>query len=363
MQRFPRFPCLPSELRIQIWQETRPRPGIHAFNVCIPSHANYPQISQAQYEPRTAENESEPLSGVFFDQITVPQAKNLVLPSRPHINTSSTEQNLQCDAKSDPSSDPSAYLVTDSVRQSCPEALSSLEIQPVSNTRNINESNNSVHLPARGHDKRIWYDNTSDVLLLQFSRPISLNMGMLDPNGGAEDDYTRVFKSWLSDIFLYPWSSEFTSTLLNARRVAIDVAEIETEMSPLSSIFREIIYQEVQCLSYWLQNDLEVLYVVDRCVGRCRGCRKGGLDISSLTAQAKRGLSKRLEHHVVERESDVFYGNGVTFREIFALESLGWSEKSPTFVVLSMFAEAIQEHQGKQACFQGVRVLACQETG
>ncbi|KAL5043637.1 hypothetical protein BDW71DRAFT_187482 [Aspergillus fruticulosus] len=367
MQDFPRFNDLPAELRIQIWRETCPVPGIHVFDVCIPSVKTGLRLSQAQ-ELRHVE--ISPPSSVFLDQV-------MVAPKNRPVSQNDTNQQPRhtcrnASSKCSLTSDPSTYLITDSIRQSCPEASSSLGSQPPASSSNPDNPNsiklNSIYLPLRGQGgKQIHYNNISDTLHLRFSRSASyasaFDPGMLNPNDGSEDAYLRVFKSSLSDVLLYPWSKGFTTTLQDARRVALDKADLQLEidLSSRNRFTRDAVYQEVNCLAAHFARGLEVLYVVDYCVGGC----SGGIDERNGADKIRGELSRHLGDNVGERDPDVFYGNGVTYREVCSLESLGWSEETPVFMVLEMFAEAIRKQQQEEGkdCFQGVRVLACEESG
>ncbi|KAL4751462.1 hypothetical protein BDW72DRAFT_91543 [Aspergillus terricola var. indicus] len=374
MQDFSRFNELPAELRIQIWRAACPAPGIHVFDVCIPSAQTGWRISQVQQGLNSGHLGNSIPSSVFLDQLTVSQ--NTQSKTGPASQRGTTKQSQHtcrnANAICSLISDPSTYLIADSIRQSCPEASSSLQplpSAPLGNPNgNISTKLNSIHLPLRGQEgKQIHYNNLLDTLHLRFGPPTSyaspFDPGMLNPNDGSEDAYLRIFKSGLSDVLLYPWSNEFTLTLRNARRVALDMADLHLEigLSSRNRFARETVYQEVECLASRLAKGLEVLYVVDYCAGGCRS-RTGEMD--GLT-NTRGELWRMLAHKTGERDPDVFYGNGVTYQEVTSLESLGWSEETPVFIVLKMFAEAIREQQGEedQGCFQGVRVLACQTSG
>ncbi|KAL4740784.1 hypothetical protein BDV11DRAFT_84692 [Aspergillus similis] len=374
MQDFPRFNDLPAELRIQIWRATCPAPGIHVFDVCIPSGQTGWRISQVQKGLKSGHLGNISPSSVFLDQLMV--SRTTQTNKRPASHRGTTKQLRHTCRNADSicslTSDPSIYLVADSIRQSCPEASSSLQpllSAPLSNPNgDINTKLNSIHLPLRGQSgKQIHYNNILDTLHLRFGPPTSyaspFDPGMLNPNDGSEDAYLRIFKSSLSDVLLYPWSNEFTLTLQNARRVALDIADLRLEigLSSRNRFSREAVYQELECLASRLARGLEVLYVVDYCAG---GCRSPTGEMDGLT-NTRGELWRMLAHKPDERDPDVFYGNGVTYQEVICLESLGWNEETPEFIVLRMFAEAIRKQQGKedQGCFQGVRVLACQTSG
>lgn len=344
---FTQFPYLPPELHIQIWQEAYPRPGIHVFDVRIPSvsencgilHACQTQDKQLQDEMRFKEF----YDTVFLDTLKISQNTN---PAQP-------VKNQPCCEKFQFSFDPSIYRVASSIRRSCFEATEALQMlssnkgqqEKVIKSLNPGMDSNLVYIP--GKDKWISYNNRDDVLFLRFGSPVSV------PDPPNEPDYQRVFNSGLSDVLLCPWSAEIAESLRNARRVAIDVTEIYTIHHS-----EEAIYQEVASLSCCLQNSLEVLYIVDHCIGHCQKCGKGNLDIKSL--QTRGQLANQFDIDSLPRWPDVFHGNGLTYHEIFSWEKLGWSEDHPTFTVLRMFSEALRSQQGDLSCFLGVRVLACQ---
>lgn len=89
------------------------------------------------------------------------------------------------------------------------------------------------------------------------------------------------------------------------------------------------------------------------------------MDMDKIAVRTKDGLSRKLGFDKGERSPDVFYGNGATYREVFALEELGWNEASTGFLIARDLALAIWNKQmssePQKPCFQGVRVLACTE--
>ncbi|KAL4905771.1 hypothetical protein BDW74DRAFT_12694 [Aspergillus multicolor] len=367
LQDFHRFYDLPPELRIQIWREACPTPGIHAFDICIPSPQTGLRIAQAREKLKGEDGHFEPPTSVFLDQVVMPQAKNNPIPTK-DTNKQDKSTCRNTESKCSLTSDPSTYIMSNSIAQSCPEASSSLKPPaPLSN------QSNTITLPIRSqNDNKITYNNKTDTLHLRFGPSVSSNTFLdpwfLNPYDGSEDAYIRVFKSSLSDILLYPWSNEFTDTLQNARRIALDIADLALEMMTAYDFAREAIYQEVECLVTRFARGLEVLYVVDYCAGGCKGYGAAGRGVQP---GVRGNLSRKLKYKAGaaggEREPDVFYGNGATYSEVFDLETLGWSEETPAYIVLKMFAEAIGKYQREEAggegemCFQGVRVLACRQ--
>ncbi|KAL3460742.1 hypothetical protein BJX64DRAFT_290050 [Aspergillus heterothallicus] len=348
MKRFPQFTRFPAELRRQIWQDTCPLPGFHAFDVCIPSTSEESRLSQATRLHETAtEDEGLPSrikkyrDTVFLDQF-MPAAE--IKPNqRKGIRKFET--------------DPSAYHITTSVRQSCFEALESLRTRSeATNPKQIlpntsKNPTNNVYLPTR--DQWIKYDNMNDVLFLRFGDPVSLPASLLDEHE-EEEGYVRTFSSGLSEMLLCPWSEEFTETLRTARRVALDLSELEVTADTPEA--EEAVAQDIAYLACCLQNELEVLYVI---VSSVEGVEGGGLDAVSLQMMGNVGrvlCAPGFE----KRGPDVFYGKGATCHEVFAWERLGLGEETREFWVLKMLADAVREQQGEQGVFRGVRALVCQ---
>ncbi|EEA26769.1 hypothetical protein PMAA_016880 [Talaromyces marneffei ATCC 18224] len=311
---FHQFQYLPPELRIQIWQAACPQPGIHVFDVCIPSisQACQTQDGRTQDERRFEEFRD----AVFLDSVKISQYRN---PARPVPNQHSCEE-VQF------SFDPSTSRVASSIRRSCFEASNALQMlsgkltqQPANPAKSLTPGidSNLVYLP--GKDKWMAYSNRDDVLFLRFGSPVSI------PDPPTEPGYHRAFSSGLSDVLLCPWSAEFAESLRNARRVAIDVTEIHAVHHS-----EEAIYQEVAYLSCCLHSSLEVLYIVDHCVGHCERCGKDKLSIKSL--QQRGQLANQFNPDSIARRPDIFHGNGLTYHEIFSWEKLGWSEDHPTCV-------------------------------
>ncbi|KAL2836141.1 hypothetical protein BJY01DRAFT_252106 [Aspergillus pseudoustus] len=356
MKRFPQFTRLPGELRRQIWQETCPLPGFHAFDVCIPSTSKDSRVYKALQTPENARESTEASfhikkysDTVFLDHFM----STTTMENKSH----STSTSQKCE------SDPSAYHITSSVRQTCFEALETLRARsspprsatsttsrPTTPESSIRSTySNGIYLPARR--KWITYDNSNDVLFLRFGSPVSPPDTLLD----EQEDYVRTFNSGLSDVLLCPWSEEFTETLRNARRVALDLAELE--ITAHASVNEEAVEQDIAYLACCLQNDLEVLYIIVHQSGS--GSETDRVDIGSLQTMGPAGKSLS-SPGFEKRDPNVFYGQGVTYHEVFALESFGLGEETREFQALKMLGDAIREQQGEQGMFRGVRALVCQ---
>ncbi|KAL2845827.1 hypothetical protein BJX68DRAFT_269025 [Aspergillus pseudodeflectus] len=367
MKRFPQFPRFPAELRRQIWHESSPLPGLHAFDVCIPSTSETSRLAQAFQTSAVSKRATETprrvqkySATVFLDQF---------LPT-PEDKRNDAEGSQRLDA------DPSAYHITSAVRQTCFEALEALRTRSSSHPKNTTtttpypttpdrtanpKATNRVYLAA--HDKWITYDNANDVLFLRFGGPVRIPAALLDEEEGSgqeeEQAYPRTFRSGISDVLLCPWSEEFTETLRHARRVALDLAELRTAAG-ISDVEgegeggAEAVAQDIAYLACCLQNGLEVLYVIVDGVG---GGERGDIASLQTMGKARNSLSSP---GFEKRDPDVFYGKGVTYHEVFALEGIGLGDGTSELRGLRMLGDAVREQQGEDGVFRGIRVLVCQ---
>ncbi|OIW33005.1 hypothetical protein CONLIGDRAFT_695311 [Coniochaeta ligniaria NRRL 30616] len=354
---FPQFGRLPPELRTMVWREARPRPGIHIFDVCMPSVENNGRSARAF---ASANDDSEEhrarfdkyKNNVFLDALEIAQPPNLTQPLRalsrtvPHVFAA----------------DPSMYIVDSAIRASCAEAASSIlplpgnerPLEPENQNTIFTSSVNSVYLP--GKDKWIQYDNTTDVLSLRFG---AASPARDTTSHDGEVDY-RAFDSGISDLLSDNWSAELSETLRNARRIAIDVAETAFAVD-----VQDYIYQEVAFLCCCIQQSLEVLYLVDHGACQCRACWKERLVMSCGEDGGKEQEDSVNHTDSVSgrRQPDVVYGAGIAYQEMADMDSVEWDENNSAFLFLSMFDEAIRSQQGDDACFQGIRILACRQDG
>lgn len=168
----------------------------------------------------------------------------------------------------------------------------------------------------------------------------------------------------LSSIFQSLWSPSLAAALYNSRRIAIDVSQIWPNLAE----DQHRLVQDIVFLACTVQNDLEVLYLVDYSAGIGANHARAAKD---LMEKNDNGLCRRL-HHDWEtdkmRKGDVIEGVGMTWREVFGLEKLGWHERHPGFVFGEIFDEVVRLQQanwyGKgnsQATFKGVRVLVAED--
>ncbi|KAH8593112.1 hypothetical protein B0O99DRAFT_596640 [Bisporella sp. PMI_857] len=347
---FPQFALLPAELQAQIWEASCPRPGMNIFDVCSPSITGESRIARAfkGRDGRVSDEEryDSYKSSVFLDALDV-NIGHSELTNNPG-NTST------CKLRHDPS----IYKVAAQLRATCVDAASAATVSsrtPTMSSKGFTDADknvdvNSVYLP--GKNKWVYYNNTSDVLCLQFGPSGSISNATSDAPFGDHDDH-RAFSSGLSDALGGIWSTEIAATLQGARRVAIDIAETLAASGVL-----EIVFEEISYLCCCIQRNLEVLYLVDHCIGRCQ--RRNKNQLSSKKLQTVGELAKELGC-LSDREPNVIYGASRAYREIFDLEQFGWHHDHPTFVLAKMFDKAIRSQQGNQLVFQGVRVLVCED--
>ncbi|KAH8896877.1 hypothetical protein GQ53DRAFT_588550, partial [Thozetella sp. PMI_491] len=321
---FPYFANLPPELRRQIWEATRPRPGLHVVDVCIPSSLRQDRLSRA-FRARDGDIRDEARYNKFKGSAFLD-----VLEVTPSPSTERAEE-IQASARGcNYTFDPSLYRAEAAVQATCLEAADTLRTKGKKSRAWRDGSNgepysdkgvNSIYLPSR--DKWIHYDNACDVLFLHFGAPASISDLMHEALLGDHPDpdhpdYLAVDSGISDALECSVWSPELAQTLHHARKLAIDVTETWPSSNP------QLVFEEVAMFACCIRNDLEVLYLVDHCVGRCQNCTKGGLDISSLQSAGE--LAKQLSLSDEERTAEVIYGAGLTYREVLDLEKLGWNE-------------------------------------
>ena len=108
-------------------------------------------------------------------------------------------------------------------------------------------------------------------------------------------------------------------------------------------------------LASCLQNGLEILYLLDHCIGRCQKCWKEDLHPNIFLGKGK--LISQLDM-TGDREPDIIYGTGMLFNKVLNLEKLGWNETHPMLEISTMLSQVIRDQQGAEASFKGVRILA-----
>lgn len=344
VQSFTRFPDLPAELRLKIWDEAAAGPSMHIFDVCFPSWRSSGRserafqsadgtMSRSNHDRWTKYREC-----VFLDTI---EAGPMELARQ-----TSVARHVY---------DPSVYRMRQTMRLVCSEASAAVE-------RRMRERGiNTVYLP--GQNEKMQYDNDEDVLFLRFR------------DGGAITDLSHgvIFGEFeasgmndLTEVLEGPWSAEMAETLRDARCIALDVAE-----TWVPSAVGAVLSEEATYLARCLHQGLRVLYLVDHCHGRCTRCERHGTTSDQLQT---RGVLYRQLHRqgtyeenddgaVMARTPDVIQGVGKTYREVFDFEGLGWSDAHPHYAFARAMDETIRSQQADADMqdFQGVRVLLVED--
>ncbi|KAJ0158308.1 hypothetical protein CTA2_11892 [Colletotrichum tanaceti] len=348
VQSFARFPDLPAELRLKIWDEAVSGPSMHIFDVCFPSWRGSGRsqrafqsadgtMSRGNHDRWTKYREC-----VFLDTIEVGPAE---------LARQTSVARHACD--------PSVYRTRQAMRLACSEASAAVA------RRTRGRELNTVYLPGR--KEKIQYDNDEDVLFLRFR------------DGGAITDLSHgvIFGEFeasgmngLTEVLEGPWSAEMAETLRDARCIALDVAETR-----VPSAVGAVLFEEVTYLACCLQQGLRVLYLVDHCHGRCTRCERQSTTSDQLQTRGVlyRQLHSQVSHDVnddddddhggMARTPDVIQGVGKTYREVFDFEGLGWSDHHPHYVFARAMDETIRSQQADadKQDFQGVRVLLVED--
>ncbi|KAL4412868.1 hypothetical protein CABS03_07294 [Colletotrichum abscissum] len=338
MMPFTKFAELPPELRLKIWDEATAGPSIHIFDVCFASWRGTDRsrrafqsadgkISEQNHARWTKYREC-----VFLDALETGPAE---LARRTRI-----ARHMH---------DPSVYKQRQTMRLVCSEASAAVE-------RRLRGTNlNSVYLPGR--NQKIHYDNEEDVLLLRFG-----DGGALTDlcHGVLSGEYEASGVNNLTEVLEGPWSAEIAETLRDARLIALDIAETWTPATVGAVVFEEVAY-----LACCIQRGLRVLYLVDHCHGRCTRCKKQDITRSQLQTRGELyyQLHSRDRDAAISRVADVIHGVGKTYREVFNLEGMGWSDEHPIYVSARVMDEMIRSQQTDAATqdFEGIRVLLVED--
>lgn len=432
LKAFTKFPELPPEIQLQIWESTiATQPAMHLFDVCVPpcvsestatttvspssdSHNDNSEDEIHTLSKREAIYLEEATDTLYLSPLTTTSTEDAI--STPGTNVSTQGARFR--------SDPSMYKFRSSLAATCIDAAATVRRSTTtacggrggSGTREGDTNTIYIGAPstARGCAS-ITYDNTQDVLYLRFTPP-----AFRFPDGGR-------LTSPLSAIFESVWSQELAGALHRARRVAIDVSQLwpdlwarggggaggeqqqegggegegegaqeeagqgdagtaedeeEEEVEAGGNDDGSLIMQDIAFLACTMQHDLEVLYLVDYCAGRCDSCpsQPSSLRARDLMDRRDEGLYRALRNGETwqkekMRKPDVIEGVGKAWKEVFDLEKLGWDEEHPGFVFAEMFAEVVKMQQGnwmgdgsqdselakERVKFQGVRVLVAED--
>lgn len=423
---FPHFALLPAELRLKVWEASCQGPSMHLFDVCSPT-SRYGNSRSVQAFCKPIANQTVGQTGSVDDLPETARArfdryKDKVFLDA--VDTSDAEL-ARPTGVARHRVDPSVYMLVDRIRGSCVDAARVVTTQGPSKQAAISTVTRSIAADypctpekdtAPEQQQRQWPDDSAvylpgpdrwvpisnargDVLGLRFrnsSRASRVSarilLGELEAHAAdvaSEAEAARLLESLggggISESLVGTWSDEMAAALRCARRVALDVAEIwscsaddatmtgNSDAEVLAQAMDELLFEETVYLACVLQSGLEVLYLIDNCVGRCPRCMGagGGRARRASQLQAKGLLWKALqggadgevEQRELQRHPDVIQGVRKIYKEVFDFEALGWHEKHPTFVYAKTIGDAIRSQQagGVTATFQGVRVLIVED--
>ena len=425
---FPQFALLPAELQLKVWEASYQGPSMHLFDVCFPTSRDGEARSlQAFVNPKKTSGDAASSTSAqdLPEEVQARYAKYKDIVFLDAVDTSDAEL-ARSTGVARYRVDPSVYTLVDRIRETCVDAArvvtaktpcKSTAISTVTEsitggyTSTLGKDSipkplqrpcpdvNAVYLP--GPDRWVPISNgRGDVICLRFrdssmasrvsARALMGEFQAYASGVSSESDAARLLEALgsggINESLTGMWSDEMAAALRGARRVALDVAETwswmatddttitdDVEADMLSQAMTELVFEETIYLACVLQNGLEVLYLVDNCVGRCPRCIKagGGRDQRASQLQKKGELWKALlsqgGHEVEERERrrspDAIQGVGKLYKEVFDFEALGWHEKHPNFVYARMIGDAIRSQQsdGEGAVFRGVRVLVVED--
>jgi hypothetical protein len=403
LKSFTKFPELPPELQLQIWESTIAcQPSMHLFDVCVPpavcksaqstttspssdshddGHDNSHNNNNGHSDTRLSKGE---------DPIYLDEAIDTLYLAPVATTTTSTTGDLLSDLQASSTitqgplfpTDPSMYKFRGSLAATCIDAAATMRKSTTGGG-----GTNTIYLGAPSTARgcaSITYDNTQDVLHLRFVPPA---LRFPDASGRLTSPISAIFES--------VWSQELAGALHRARRVAIDVSQLWPDLGPRVFGSGEdgeeeqggdlgeddgvgepavlqggeaedddaggiddvsLIMQDIAFLACTVQNDLEVLYLVDYRTGCCdsHSSQSPSLRARDLTNRSDDGLYRSLRNGETwekekTREPDVIRGVGKVWREVFDLEKLGWHEEHPGFVFAEMFAEVVKMQQGNWA--------------
>ncbi|WYZ46797.1 hypothetical protein EsH8_IX_001022 [Colletotrichum jinshuiense] len=335
---FTKFPDLPAELRLKVWDEATAGPSMHIFDVCFPSWRGSDRSKRAlqDVDGNISKNNEARWSKysqcAFLDAVETGPVE-LTRPTRIARHAY----------------DPSVYKLRRTQQLVCSEASAAA-------TRHLRSTNrNTVYLPGR--NEKIQYDNDEDVLFLRFR-----DGGALTDlsHGVLSGEFEASGANSLTDVLEGPWSAEMAETLHDARQIALDIAETWT-LATMGAVLLE----EAAYLACCLQQGLRVLYLVDYCNGRCTRCNRQ--DTKAAKLQTRGDLYRQLHSwstdEAMARKPDVIYGVGKTYREVFDFDGLGWSDEHPSYLFARAMDEMIRSQQADADApnFEGVRVLLVED--
>lgn len=352
---FPLFGQLPPELQLRVWEECAAGPSMHVFDVCFPSIRDGKSRAERAFRGREDDARFSKYQDSVFLDVFDDENDNDSDSDNDTTRTASDDDDAQPEMAVAASAhrDPSAWRLHHNLRLTSTDARAAALARP--------EDVNTVYLPGR--NRKVQYDNSTDVLFLRFGdggggagAVAEGGLQALEALFGPETHDIPGVGS-VSEVLEAPWSTEMAETVHRARKIALDVAETWTPAT-----LGIVMFEEVAFLACCLQENLEVLYLVDHCTGRCARCERRDLRASAL--QTKGELARELHgRDDDDRPADVIHGVGKTYREIFDFEAMGWDDLHPTYIFARMISEAVQGQQrdSDRDVFKGVRVLAVED--
>lgn len=236
-------------------------------------------------------------NATYFDALTATNNKDstVTLSALDTTHPASPKQNHQKGTTHFPF-DPSMYKLRERLLATCLDATNSVTRQQTTSIAEHNDDRVSVELSS---GRKFTYNNTQDVLHLRFvvgqspppatilsssehtparappppsltttpSAPLPgriLHKGITSPSPSPSLSTMHP----LSATFQSLWSPPLAKALHNARRIAIDISQLDSDASfssprPTDPYHQSRLVQDIVFLACTIQNDLEVLYLVD----------------------------------------------------------------------------------------------------
>ena len=315
---------------------------MHIFDVCSPSSGSSPKplvISEAAKGSVTSTKElpldardatNEIGVAVFLDALSTAEGAS---DQKPRVTNYTF--------------DPSMYHFDRSLRSATKASKSA------TSAFDRKAENNQVHLPLRGQTLEL---PKSDVIMVRFRKRQEAGVAAARTIFREEEAESS---STIEEVLEGQWSPQMAKTLRTATKIALDLTE-----PWIAELGSELAYEEITFLACTLQHDLEVLYLVDNCVGRCTSC--GNAELRAKDLQARKHLWKCLNYQdkfAAQRQGDVIEAVSKRYTEVADLERLGWSDTHPYFIFARMIDELIrgQQHGENRGKFQGVRILIAED--
>ncbi|RGP72585.1 multicopper oxidase [Fusarium longipes] len=318
---FRHFANLPLELQIKIWQTyVHPGPAMHIFDICYPSWKGDKRTEKA-FQALRGNKEGEDKFNEYKNKVFLDRMDSI---------------------GSKPVFDPSMYHATATSR--LVSRLTDRTIRETENGRDMNE----IYLAGR--DQRVSIP-ASDILMLRIRQESFEHYNLATE--------TLLCPPPIKDILENQWSPELASALRGAKKIAIDMIETWA-----TGLYGELGLEEIAFFACTIQKDLEVLYLVDECTGRCKQCRRQNVKMDEIRKRDAlwKGLrTKNTDDQ--DRAGDIINAVSRRYVEATNLAALGWDDEHPSYLFACMIDTAIKTQQEgtDRGKFQGVRVLVVED--